>query len=78
MENKYEGSGIDKKKKKFFIKRWFFWILVILNWFLGLILSKNFTLLYMIASFIGSFVLFFVFGLFIWMVLKVVRKIRGK
>ena len=76
MENEYEKHKV-KKKNKFFLKKWLFWIFVILNWILGIVVSKNYSVAYIVASFFGSFILFFVLGLLIWMIIKVVKKIMG-
>ena len=68
---------INGRKNKFFIKKGIFWVLVILNWIFGIVISKNFSLRYIVASFFGSFILIFILGLFVWIIIKIVKKIKN-
>jgi len=66
------------KEKKFFIKKWYFWVVVFINWIWFLILTEQTSLLDYPLSFIGGFVVIFIGWLFIWLIVKLVKYIMKK
>ncbi len=68
----------EDKKKKFFMARGWFWLVVIINGFLNLSLTEQTSLSDYPAFFIGSFVLVFIIWFVILLIVKVVKKIKKR
>lgn len=62
-------------KKKFFTRKWYFWVVVVVNWIWILTLTEQFSLLDYPLSFFGSFIVIFVIWLSIWSLVRLVKYI---
>jgi len=70
---------MDKEKpKKFFIKKWWFWVAVFLNWIRHIVLAKQTHYIEYLGSLIGSFIFVFSIGMIIWLVVRTWRGIKEK
>ena len=67
-----------EKSKKFFIKKWWFWLAVFLNWIRHIIITEQFLYIEYLGSFIGSFIFVFSIGMIIWLVVKNYQMIKKK